>query len=41
MKGYMVMDMCHVSEMVAIKVKVDDILNKFWRLYRGPSLFMG
>ena len=33
MKGYMVMELWHVSEMVVIKVKVDDILNKFWRLY--------
>lgn len=35
MKGYMVMELRHVSEMVVIKVKVDAILNMFWRLYSG------
>lgn len=33
MKDYMVIELGHVSEMVAIKVKVDDILNTFWILY--------
>ena len=37
MKGYMVMELRHVSEMVAIKVKVDDNLNTFWRLYIPPN----
>jgi len=31
------MELRHVSEMVAIKVKVDDILNTFWRLYTISS----
>ena len=31
MKDYMVMELRHVSEMVAIKVKVDFILKTFWR----------
>ena len=38
MKGYMVMKLRHVSEMVAIKVKVDDILNTFWRLYNDRNI---
>ena len=31
MKGCMVMDLRHVSEMVVIKVKVEVILKTFWR----------
>ena len=38
MKGYMVMELQYVSEMVVIKVKVDDIFNTFWRLYSTTQI---
>lgn len=34
----MVMELRHVSEMVAINVKVDDILDTFWRLYTSQTI---
>ena len=37
MKSYMVMGLRHVSEMVAIKVKVDVIMKTFWRPNRWSS----
>jgi len=36
MKDYMVMELQHVSEMVAIKMKVDVILKTFWRPNYNP-----
>ena len=37
MKGYMVMELWHVSEMVVIKLKEDAIFNTFWKLYNKLS----